>query len=189
MKEHPESDRLQRTLGKCLAHAAPWKGELYRSASPKYANKDDLITGAGSKSAGARWNPSGSCHTVYASLEIETAVAEALQHFRYYGLSVSKAMPRVIVALEAKLERALDLRDGGVRRLLAVSENRMLTEPWREEQKKGREALTQALGRLVFALDFQALLVPSAARRGGSNLILFPANLEPPLELDPDREP
>lgn len=180
MKKHPESDRVQRTLTKCLAHAAPWMGELYRSASPKYANKDDLITGAGSKAAGARWNPPGSFHTVYASLEVETAVAEALQHFRYYGLPVSKAMPRVIVALEAKLERVLDLCDGGVRRLLGVSEKRILTEPWREEQKKGQEALTQTLGRLAFELDLQALLVPSAARRGGSNLILFPANLAPP---------
>jgi RES domain-containing protein len=180
MKKHPESVRLQSALAKCLAHAAPWKGELYRSASPKYANKDDIITGAGSKAAGARWNPPGIFHTVYASLEVETAVAEALQHFRYYGLPVSKAMPRVIVALEAKLERVLDLRDGAVRRVLGVSEKRMLTEPWREEQKKGREALTQALGRFAFELDFQALLVPSAARRGGSNLILLPANLDPP---------
>jgi RES domain-containing protein len=89
-------------------------------------------------------------------------------------------MPRVIVALKAKLERVLDLRDGGVRRVLGVSEKRMLTEPWREEQKKGHEALTQALGRLAFDLDYQGLLVPSAARRGGSNLILFPANLNPP---------
>jgi RES domain-containing protein len=181
MKYYPEGNRLRAALGRCERHLTTWSGELYRSASPKYANKDDLITGAGSKAAGARWNPPGSFHTVYASLEVETAVAEALQHFRHYGLPVSKAMPRVIVALEAKLERVVDLRDGSVRRVLAVSEKRMLSEPWREKQKKGREALTQALGRLAFDLDFQALLVPSAARRGGSNLIIFPANLDPPL--------
>jgi hypothetical protein len=29
-------------------------------------------------------------------------------------------------------------------------------------------------------LDVEALLVPSAARKGGSNLIVFPANLDPP---------
>jgi RES domain-containing protein len=180
MKLHPESTRLRTALEKCVPRLVVWEGELFRSASPKYANKDDLITGAGSKAAGARWNPPGGFHTVYASLDVETAVAEALQHFRYFGLPVSKAMPRVIVALEAKLERVVDLGDGDVRRVLGVSEKRMLSEPWREEQKQGREALTQAVGRLAFDLDVQALLVPSAARKGGSNLILFPANLDPP---------
>ena len=180
MKPHPDSDRLRRALERCLPRAIAWQGELFRSAAPRYANKDDLITGAGSRAAGARWNPQGGFHAVYASLDVETAVAEALQHFRYYGLPVSKAMPRVIVALETKLERVLDLRDGDVRRVLIVSEKRMLSEPWREEQKKGHEALTQAIGRLAYDLDVHALLVPSAARKGGSNLIVFPANLDPP---------
>jgi RES domain-containing protein len=157
-----------------------WRGELFRSASPRYANKEDIVTGAGSKTAGARWNPPASFNTVYASLEVETALAEALQHFRYHGLAVSKAMPRVIVALEAKVARVVDLRDGDTRRILGVSERRMLDEPWREEQKKGREALTQALGRLAFTADLQGLLVPSAAHKGGANLVLFPANLDPP---------
>ena len=56
----------------------------------------------------------------------------------------------------------------------------MLSEPWREEQNIGREALTQAIGRLAYDLDIQALLVPSAARRSGSNLIVFPANCDLP---------
>jgi RES domain-containing protein len=178
MKIHPETDRLRSFLARCATTS--WRGELFRSASPRYANKDDIVTGAGSKTAGGRWNPRASFHTVYASLDVETALAEALQHFRYYGFPLSRAMPRVIVSLEAKLERVLDLRDGDTRRTLGVSERRMLDEPWREEQKRGREALTQALGRLAFEADMQALLVASAARKGGSNLILFPANLDPP---------
>jgi RES domain-containing protein len=180
MKPHPDTDRLRRALEKCLPRAIAWRGEVFRSAAPRYANKDDIITGAGSKAAGARWNPPGGFHTVYASLDVETAIAEALQHFRYYGLPVSKAMPRVIVALEAEIERVLNLRDGDVRRVLVVSMKRMLSEPWREEQQKGREPLTQAIGRLAYDLDVQAILVPSAARRGGTNLIVFPANLDPP---------
>jgi RES domain-containing protein len=180
MKFHPDTDRLRRALEKCIPGAIAWQGEVFRSATPKYANKDDIISGAGSKAAGARWNPPGFFHAVYASLDVETAVAEALQHFRYYGLPVSKAMPRVIVALEADLERVLNLSDGDVRRVLVVSMKRMLSEPWREEQQKGREALTQAIGRLAYDLDIQAILVPSSARKGGSNLVVFPANLDPP---------
>src|SRR5262245_47165987 len=128
MKIHPDTDRLRRALARCTP--TTWRGDLFRSASPRYASKDDIVTGAGSKTAGGRWNPPGSFHTVYASLDVETAVAEALQHFRYYGLPVSKAMPRVIVSLEAKLNWVLELRDGDTRRVLAVSERRMLEEPW-----------------------------------------------------------
>ena len=114
------------------------------------------------------------------ALNVETAVAEALGYCRYYGFPLSKVMPRVLVALDARIERVLDLRDGATRTVLGVSERRMLDEPWREEQNKGREALTQAIGRLAFEAEAQGLLVPSAARKCGANLILFPANLDPP---------
>jgi RES domain-containing protein len=180
MAHHPDSDRLARALAKCLGRAAPWSGVLYRSASPRYATRDDLLTGAGSQSAGARWNPPRSFRTVYASLEVETALAEALAHFRHYNLAVAKAMPRVIVALEARLRRALDVSSGATRRALGVSGRRLVTAPWREENRRGREALTQALGRLAYEADLEGLLVPSAANKRGRNLVIFPANLDTP---------
>jgi hypothetical protein len=62
-----------------------------------------------------------------------------------------------------EFERVLDFRDGEICRVLVVSEKRMLSEPWPEEQRKGHEALTQALGRLAYDLDVQALLVPFTA--------------------------
>ena len=102
---HPESDRLRHALERCASRAVRWSGVVYRSASPRYANKDDLLTGVGSKTAGARWNPPKSFPTVYSSLD------------------------------------------------------------------------PQALGRIGHELGREAFLVPSAARRGGSNLVIFPANL------------
>jgi RES domain-containing protein len=180
MLQHPDSDRLSRALERCLSVAISWKGEVYRSASPRYANKDDLLTGAGSKTAGARWNPPNSFRTVYTSLDPQTALDEVLAHFRHYGLAISKAMPRVFVSLETSLRRVLDLTDGSTRRLFGVSERRLLTVLWREEQKRGREALTQAVGRLAYEAEWEGLLVPSAARKGGANLIIFPANLSAP---------
>jgi len=150
---------------------------VYRSASPRYANKDDLLTGVGSKTAGARWNPPKSFPTVYSSLDPHTALDEVLAHFRYYGIPIESAMPRVTVSVRVRLARVLDLTNGKTRSALRVSERRILDEPWREEQKAGREALTQALGRIGQELGWEAFLVPSAARRGGVNLIIFPANL------------
>ena len=154
-----------------------WSGVVYRSASPRYANGDDLLTGVGSKVAGARWNPPRSFPTVYASLDPHTALDEVLAHFRHYGIPVVSAMPRVIVAVRVELSRALDLTIGATRSALRVSARRMLRESWREEQAGGREALTQAVGRLAHELGWEALVVPSAARRGGVNLIIFPDNL------------
>src|SRR5438094_921534 len=100
MSHHPDSDRLRRALERCAPRAVRWAGVVYRSASPRYANKDDLLTGLGSKTAGARWNPPNSFPTVYASLDPHTALDEALAHFRHYKIPISSAMPRVIVSVD-----------------------------------------------------------------------------------------
>jgi RES domain-containing protein len=86
----------------------------------------------------------------------------------------------VFAALEVRLTRALDLRRGQVRSALKVSAERLTAEEWWKLQKRGQEAITQALGRLAWHAKWQALIAPSAARPGGTNLIIFPANLEPP---------
>lgn len=181
---HPESDRLRNALGRWDSRAVRWSGVVYRWASPRYANQDDLLTGVGSKTAGGRWNPPRSFPTVYSSLDPHTALDEVLAHFRYYGFPIECAMPRVSVSVRARLVRVLDLIDGKTRSALRISERRMLDEPWRDEQKAGREALTQALGRVGHELGWEAFLVPSAARSGGVNLIIFPANLARRSSLD-----
>ena len=131
------------------------------------------------QSAGARWNPPRCFPTIYTSIDPHTALDEVLAHFRHYAIPIESAMPRVTVAVRVELARVLDLTDGTTRSALRVSERRMLGEPSREEQAAGREALTQAMGRLAHELGWEALVVPSAARRGGVNLIIFPDNLAP----------
>jgi len=83
-------------------------------------------------------------------------------------------MPRVTVSVRVRLGTVLDLADGKTRSALRVSGHRLLDAPWRQEQQAGREAFTQPLGRLVHELGWEGLLVPSAARRGGMNLIVYP---------------
>jgi RES domain-containing protein len=150
MSHLPESERLARSFARCQDLATTYAGFVYRSAAPQYANRDDLLTGSGSKIAGARWNPPGSFRTIYTSCDPETALAEALAYFRHYELPIERAMPRVIVSVEAKLLKVIELTNGGVRKVLGVSEERLLAEPWRQLQKHGREALTQTLGKLAF---------------------------------------
>jgi RES domain-containing protein len=127
--------------------------------------------------ARARWNPPGSFPIIYASLDPSTALDEVLAHFRHFRIPIESAMPRVTVSVRVRLQKVLDLTDGAIRSAIRVSERRMIGEPWREKQQAGEEALTQALGRLAHELDWEGLLAPSAASRGGVNLIVFPGNL------------
>lgn len=151
---------------------------MFRSTTPKYATEKDLLSGAGSKKSGGRWNPVGYA-VVYASLTPETAMLEALSMQRYFQLPLENAMPRTFVAIEALLTNVLDLRIGSVRHQLGVSRERMRSIDWRSEINQGREPITQTLTRAAMELKFEGMVVPSAADLRGSNLLVFPEQLLP----------
>ena len=68
----------------------------------------------------------------------------------------------------------------------------MLAEPWWLLQDQGREALTQALGRLARYHGFAALLAPSAARLRGVNVVIYPDRIASGGRMavvNPDRLP
>ena len=190
---HPESEKLAGALERCRHLAGSWSGIVYRATSPRYANEGDLLTGIGSQKEGARWNPQGLFPTVYASLEPETAMAEALAHYRYYGLPIESAMPKVFVSVKARLNLVLPVlpvtharvwRERGlarevhrsVWRALGLTFLRLRRERWREMQDMGKEARTQAIGRLCWEAKLEGLLVPSVADLDGVNLVYFPHN-------------
>jgi RES domain-containing protein len=175
MKPHPAFARLAAALSRVPPRA--FSGVTFRSASPAHAASRELLSGEGVRRHGGRWNPPGAFTAIYASLTPETAIAEALSHFRHYGIPDADAMPRVLVALEVKLESVADLADGRARRILRISRRRMRGEPWRALQGKGREALTQSIGRAAFEAGLEGLLVPSAATRNGTNVVVFPEHL------------
>lgn len=174
--EHPEFPRLREALRAAAARAGPWAGTLYRSVSPAYSSGRHILSGRGAYEAGGRFNAPGLFAAVYASMEPETAMAETLASCRYWGLAEEDALPRVFVAIRARLARVLDLRDGGERQRLRLSLERMVQCDWRVAQGQGQEALTQALGRAAHDAGLEALLVPSAAATG-SNAVIFPERL------------
>jgi len=178
MPKHPDSEALERGVKRASKHAIQWQGTVFRATAVRYANRDDLLTGLGAKSNGGRWNPPGCFATVYSSLTPETALAEYLAQHRYFGWPESSAMPYVSVAIEVSLQLVLDLTSGSARRALGVSLARMLDGTWRKAA--ARESLTQAIGRVAFEAQIEAVLVPSSADRKGSNLVIFPGNLLPP---------
>jgi RES domain-containing protein len=174
---HPDSERWKRALARALVHLAPWSGVMFRTTGIGYANREDLLSGMGSKRYGARWTPRGAFPAVYGSLDPHTALLETLGTGGRYGIPYEERMPLVMVAVDVELARLLDLTSSAVRKALRVSQSRMVGEDWEAMQRAGEEALTQALARLARGLGVQALLVPSARLRGARNLVIFPGAL------------
>ncbi|HKI36148.1 MAG TPA: RES family NAD+ phosphorylase [Gemmataceae bacterium] len=173
LSPHPESARLGPAIERCAHLVVPWAGDLFRFTNMTYANLRDLVTGEGSRKAGGRWNPKEGFRALYFSLDAETALAEVLAQRRRQGLPDADALPLVLFSCRANVERVLDLKDGRTRRVLGVTREQLIAEPWPVMQEAGQEALTQAIGRLAREAALQGLLVPSAARPKGGNLVLF----------------
>ena len=165
---HPDSDRLYRCLNRWLPFAASWNGTVFRATQIEFATRRDLASGEGPWLHGAHWTPKGGFRTVYGSLRAEMALTELLQGHRRKGLPDVQALPVVLVGLDVSLERVLDLTARQIRRSLGVSIPDMASEPWEQLQRRGREALTQAIGRLAWASGLEGLLVPSAVRGSSS---------------------
>ena len=175
-QQQPTIAQIQQRLSKSITLSTEFSGIGYRSSSPNYSNENDLLTGEGSKRHGGRWNPVG-LSVVYLSLSPETAMAETLAHYRYYGIPIEEAMPRTFVAIDIRLQAVLDLRIGGIRQRLQLSEERMLNIDWRKEVQGGHCPLTQQIGLAVEQLGWEGLIVPSAADSKGHNLLVFPHKL------------
>jgi RES domain-containing protein len=182
MTPHPDFAKLRTSIEKLLPRAGPFRGTVYRSSEPGYANAGDLLTGAGSAVHGGRWNPPASFAAIYAACEVETAIAEAQAQTRYYGLDLADVWPRTLVAIDVEFQNLLDLTDGSVRQSLRVSEQRMTGDDWRKlNDDAGEESLTQAIGRAVFEAGFEGIVV--RACDGGQNLVWFVKNLYPKSKI------
>ena len=178
MEPYKQTDSLKALFRAVGTKAVGWNGIVYRAVGTEYANKRDLLSGEGTKRFGGRWTPPGSFATAHASLDVKTAVAESLGTQQQYGIAVAARLPLTLVAIDVSLQRLVDLTDDSVLGELDLTRQRLLRCRWRENMDKGREALTQAIGRIAFEAGLEALFVPSAQARKGKNLVVFPDNLQ-----------
>lgn len=155
----------------------PWAGYAFRFASLQFCQPTQILDGVGSYKYGARYNATGSFKAAYHSLTKATAVAESDANAAHYGLERDKLRPRLLVAVECRLQRVLDLTDARVRRSLGVNLEVLRKENWRELRDTRLESRTQALGRAAFDLHAEGMLAPSACAKNGVNLVLFPENI------------
>jgi RES domain-containing protein len=179
MIAHSEGSALaKRLVGKLDVLGGSFTGTVFRFIAPKYSAVDEMFAGEGPRHADGRWLAKGRIPAAYTSLLPETALAEALASNRYFGFPDAKSVPLVFVTAEAKLKQVIDLRYGKNRQRLRIPESAILDTDWRRENRKGNEAITQAWGWGLHESGVEGFIVPSAADRGGSNLIVFPGNLK-----------
>ncbi len=154
----------------------PWSGTLFRFQAVDFPAPEDVLSGAGAKWRGGHWNPPG-VPTLYGSTTDTAALEEGKANDRYAGI-VTRC-PRLLVAVEARLERVLDLGAALVRRRLGLKLVELLAGDWRKLTDAGQESLTQGMGRAVYVAGGSGLLARSAACNGGVNVVVFPGNLRP----------
>ncbi len=173
--------RLERALRE--VGALSFAGIGYRFVALRYADPDRALSGEGASSYGGRYNPRG-LRAVYLSEDARTAVAET-----GYGVSLGGRFsgkdrePRLLLAVEFRLGRVLDLRGDEVQRALGITRAEMTSPGWREASRSGFVPPTQAVGLAAYRAKFEGLVVPSAAMAGAYNLVVFVDNLQAGSEL------
>lgn len=161
---------------------APWSGTGFRFSEIKFASTHALLSGQGSALHGGRWNPKG-IKAVYLSLSPQTALSEVYGNAKVFGIPIEKLTPRLLVSVDVRLQKTLDLRDAKIRQKLGVSRQALAACNWKQDQFEGRMGITQCLGRIAVEAGLEGVLVPSAAEPKAGNLVLFIENMHPESRL------
>jgi RES domain-containing protein len=172
---HADFPRLFKVLSKPALYTS-WKGDVVRQAAPRRLSEPYRFTGVGSVLVGARWSVQGLMPTIYASTDPDTLNAEAYYKGRRYGWTRADFNAQLIIGMHWELQIVLDLTSSATLRALRVKKSDLLGCDWVAEQKAGRESVTQAIARAVFENLAEGLIVPSARRGGGVNIVYYPAH-------------
>lgn len=151
-------------------------GQGYRVFSPKYIRSP--ISTQGAFGYGGRYNPKG-IHALYVAEDPVTGLAENRLIVSPQSSPLYRPATRILLALEYRLQRVLDLSEARVLQSLSSSYQE-LTGDWEPYAYQGQTAPTQQLGAAVFASGhFEALRYPSAQNRQQHNLVVFKERLLP----------
>lgn len=176
-------DKLAYRLEQSVSLATSLSGVCYRNVSQPWATQRDILSAAGSFTAGGWYNFVGTFEVLYLACDFYTSWAETLNPTRQMRIEPAYFLPRTIVGVEVSLSAVLDLTSQRVRRRLGLTKAVLTETDWLKIQKEERrEAITQTIGRLSRNTGFEALLAPSAVC-AGANLCIFPDRLHPTSSL------
>jgi len=148
-------------------------GTVFRATNPKYSELPDLISGKGAKLKGSRCNAPGQMRVLHASDSPESALTEALATYHRFAIPVPSDLHIVVRAIHVDARSLLDLREGEFRQSIRVSEERLLSIDWEQENAGGQESVSQAVGRAAAEAGFCGLITPSAAVKDATNTAVF----------------
>lgn len=181
IKPNPRYDAFVAELKKFKRHYYKWEGIAFRAAPLEFARLTKLLDGRGNLQMGGRWLAAGIFRAVNLSITQETAIKESNANFTYYNFALSDVKPKVLVGVQLKLEKVVDLMNPhGVRAQPWLPLDELLAEDWRKVNDAGHESQSQAFGRAAHDAGAEALLAPSARVRGGANLVYFPESAASP---------
>jgi len=173
MKANPRYVHFYSVLSALDANwLTPWQGDCWRYQEIDFPSGKEILSGDGAFFNGGRLNVKGSFQVVYGSATEETALEESAARAKRYGLTVRK--PRILVCIEIKLQKMLDLRQKPLLKALGVTLAELGSENWETLQNNGIESLGQSLGRAAFETEAEAVIIPSFAHDGGFNVAYFP---------------
>ena len=142
------------------AAVSSWEGTVYRHM---FASQPPTRANIG----GARWNEPDLA-AIYTSCERETALAEA----EYY-ISLQPLRPRArrtLFTIHVSLSKVIDLTAAGLLEQLGITDDILTSID---------QGACRTIGAAVNWLGHGGLLVPSARRRGGTNLVIYQQDLPP----------
>ncbi|MBI2925080.1 MAG: RES family NAD+ phosphorylase [Verrucomicrobia bacterium] len=171
VRSHPRFAELRDLFRAHPEWFEPWTGTLFRFQTVDYPAPKHVLSGEGARQRGGRWNPPGLA-ALYGSVTDTAALEECKSTDRYYGVATKS--PRLLVAIDARLTRVLDLTKPAIFRKLGFTLSELAAEDWRKLLAAGRESLTQSIGRAVAASGGSGLLARSAAVHRGVNVVVFP---------------
>lgn len=151
-----------------------FEATTFRHVSPGHEGLGEAAL-SGSLRSGGRFNPSGEFGAIYVSLEKETAIAELQRRAAQTGIGVNELLPRILLVVEADLQRVLDLTDEDTRRGWGLPSEGITSDDYQPCQEVGQAARRAG---------YEAVLFPSAARAGGRNLAIFTDRLRPGSALE-----
>ncbi len=140
------------------AAVSMWEGTVYRHMFGSHRP-------ARGNTAGARWNEPP-LEAIYASCERETALAEAEYYLAAYP--VRPKAKRVLYTIRVSLQNVLDLTAPDVLDRLGISSAVLQDDD---------HSPCRLIGNATNWLGHDGLLVPSARRVGGTNLVIYQQDL------------
>jgi RES domain-containing protein len=176
MTSHPEFPHFFNVLKNNSAVFTSWKGDVFRQGLPRWMSLPYRFTGVGSVFAGGRWGVQGLMPAVYASADLMTLNAEAYFKARRYGWTTAQFLPQLVVDMRWEFQVVLDLTAAATRKALKVTKKEIMNCDWVAAQATGCEPVTQAIARAAFEHLAEGLVVPSARRAQGVNLVYFPSH-------------